>query len=67
MATRKNMRFKGASAKAGTHHADRGQARYLRKQAKARRPLSTAADRRAGTADEGHELHTQRRHETWLV
>ena len=59
MATRKNMRFKGASAKAGTHHADRGQARYLRKQAKARGPLSTAAATGRGLGVGGIELYRE--------
>ena len=44
MATRKNRRFIGASARAAQHHADKWQLRYQRKQA--RGTLALAADRR---------------------
>ena len=47
---RKNMRFKGASAKAGTHHTDKHAARYLRK-----KPLTPAQQR----AQDAHKERTE--------
>ena len=44
------MRFKGASAKAGTHHTDKHAARYLRK-----KPLTPAQQR----AQDAHKERTE--------
>ena len=58
MAIRKNLRFKGASAASSKHYADKGQARYQRKQAEAWGPWLCQRTRGLAPLELGIELHT---------
>ena len=61
MAIRKNLRFKGASARPARHHADKHAARYIRTLQKPWGPLVVSGEHGRGTAEDGaNSLHSRR-------